>query len=107
MTKDRKTRIISTNEGAITRGQDGSVTHTQVLVYNANSQEVTFDQKTVITTEDVRIDSEKMIMNQATDETIFIRNSTVTDRNNPRKYITMPESGETKNKRTDEALLKI
>lgn len=106
MTYDRKTGIISTNEGAIIRGQDGSVTHTQVLVYNANSQEVTFDQKTVITTEDVRIDSEKMIMNQATDETIFIGNSTVTDRNNPRNYIRMPEGGGTYNKRTGEAFLK-
>lgn len=106
MTYNRKTGIISTQDGAVIRGQDGSVTHTQVLIYDSNNQEITFDQKTVITTEDVRIDSEKMIMNQATDETVFIGNSTVTDRKNPRNYIRMPEGGGRYNKRTGEAFLK-
>lgn len=106
MTYDRKTGVASTDQGAVIRGKDGSVTHTQVLVYNANTQEITFDQNTMITTEDVRIVSDKMIMNQATDETVFIGRSTVTDRKNPRNYIVMPNGGGTYNKRTGEAFLR-
>src|SRR5690606_29185450 len=59
-----------------------------------------------IETPDYRINSDKMIMNQATDVTDFIGRTTITDRKNPRNYILMPEGGGTFNKRTGEAFLK-
>src|SRR5690606_31127423 len=55
---------------------------------------------------DYRINSDKMIMNQATDITDFLGRTIITDRKNPRNYIVMPEGGGTFNKRTGEAFLK-
>jgi len=106
MVYDRKTGIAQTDQGAVIRGSDGTVTHTQVLVYNANTKEINFDQNVTIETPDYRINSDKMIMNQATDVTEFLERTTITDRKNPRNYILMPEGGGTFNKRTGEAFLK-
>src|SRR5690606_28255787 len=83
-----------------------TVTHTQILTYNANTKVIDFDRNTMIETPDYRIVSDKMKMNQATDVTEFIGRTTVTDRKNPRNYIVMPEGGGTFNKRTGEAILK-
>lgn len=106
MVYDRKTGIARTDAGAVIRGNDGTVTHTQILVYNANTKEITFDRNTMIETPEYRINSDKMIMNQATDITNFIGRTTITDRKNPRNYIVMPTGGGTFNKRTGEAILK-
>lgn len=106
MTYDRKTGIAYTDAGAIIRGSDGTVTHTQILKYNANSKTIDFDRNTMIETPEYRINSDKMVMNQATDVTEFIGRTTITDRKNPRNYIVMPEGGGTFNKRTGEAILK-
>lgn len=106
MTYDRKTGIAYTDAGAIITGSDGTVTHTQILTYNANTKVIDFDRNTMIETPDYRIVSDKMKMNQATDITEFIGRTTVTDRKNPRNYIVMPEGGGTFNKRTGEAILK-
>jgi len=106
MTYDRKTGIAYTDAGAIITGSDGTVTHTQILTYNANTKVIDFDRNTMIETPDYRIVSDKMKMNQATDVTEFIGRTTVTDRKNPRNYIVMPEGGGTFNKRTGEAILK-
>ena len=106
MVYDRKTGEMRTDQGAVIRGSDGTVTHTQILVYNTNTKTIDFDRNVTIETPDYRINSDKMIMNQATDETIFVGRSTVTDRKNPRNYILMPEGGGTFNKRTGEAFLK-
>lgn len=105
MEYNRATGVAYTDKGAIIRGKDGSVTHTQVLQYNANSKEITFDRNTMIETEEYRIVSDKMIMNQMTDVTDFIGRSTITDRKNPRNYVLMPEGGGKFNKRTGEAFL--
>lgn len=106
MTYDRKTGIAYTDAGAIITGSDGTVTHTQILTYNANTKVIDFDRNTMIETPDYRIVSDKMKMNQATDITEFIGRTTVTDRKNPINYIVMPEGGGTFNKRTGEAILK-
>lgn len=106
MIYDRKTGIAQTNAGAVIRGKDGTVTHTQTLVYNANSKEISFDRNVTIETPDYRIVSDKMIMNQATDITEFLGHSRVSDRKNPRNYILMPNGGGIFNKRTGEAFLK-
>lgn len=106
MVYDRKTGIARTDQGAIIRGSDGTVTHTQILVYNSSTKTIDFDRNTTIETPDYRINSDKMIMNQATDVTDFIGRTTITDRKNPRNYILMPEGGGTFNKRTGEAFLK-
>lgn len=106
MTYDRKTGIAYTDAGAIITGSDGTVTHTQILTYNANTKVIDFDRNTMIETPDYRIVSDKMKMNQATDITEIIGRTTVTDRKNPRNYIVMPEGGGTFNKRTGEAILK-
>ncbi|MBW7870958.1 MAG: OstA family protein [Flavobacteriia bacterium] len=106
MTYDRKTGIAYTDAGAVITGSDGTVTHTQILTYNANTKVIDFDRNTMIETPDYRIVSDKMKMNQATDVTEFIGRTTVTDRKNPRNYIVMPEGGGTFNKRTGEAILK-
>lgn len=105
MVYNRKTGIARTDAGAIIRGEDGTVTHTQVLVYNANTKEINFNQNVTIETPDYRINSDKMIMNQTTDITDFIGRTTITDRKNPRNYISMPQGGGTFNKRTGEAFL--
>lgn len=105
MEYNRKTGVAHTDQGAVIRGKDGTVTHTQILVYNANTKEITFDQNTMIETEDYRIVSDKMIMNQMTDVTEFIGRSTVTDRKNPRNYVSMPTGGGKFNKKTGEAFL--
>lgn len=106
MVYDRKTGIARTDAGAIIRGDDGTVTHTQTLVYNANSKEISFDRNVTIETEDYRIVSDKMIMNQATDITEFLGHSRVSDRKDPTNYILMPDGGGIFNKRTGEAFLK-
>lgn len=106
MVYDRKTGIARTDQGAIIRGSDGTVTHTQILVYNSSTKTIDFDRNTTIETPDYRINSDKMIMNQATDVTDFIGRTTITDRKNPRNYILMPEGGGTFNKRTGEAFLR-
>lgn len=105
MIYERREGIARTDAGAIIRGDDGTVTHTQILVYNAHSKEVNFDQNTLIETPDYRINSNKMIMNQATDITLFLDYTTITDRKNPRNYIVMPEGGGVFNKKTGEATL--
>jgi lipopolysaccharide export system protein LptA len=105
MIYDRKTGIARTDAGAIIRGKDGTVTHTQVLVYNANTKIIEFNQNTTIETPDYRINSQQMTMNQQTDVTEFIGPSTVTSRKNPRDYIDMPNGGGIFNKRTGEAFL--
>ena len=105
MIYDRKTGIARTDAGAIIRGNDGTVTHTQILVYNANSKVIEFNQNTTIETPDYRINSQQMTMNQQTDVTEFIGSSRVTSRKNPRDYIDMPNGGGTFNKRTGEAFL--
>lgn len=105
MVYNRKTGIARTDAGAIIRGKDGTITHTQILVYNANTKTIDFDRNTTIETPDYRINSDKMIMNQATDVTEFIGRSTVTDKKNPRNYVLMPEGGGVFNKRTGEAFL--
>lgn len=105
MVYDRKTGIARTDAGAIIRGKDGTVTHTQTLVYNANSKVIEFDRKVTIETPDYRIDSEQMTMNQTTDITEFIGHSRVSDRKDPTNYILMPEGGGVFNKRTGEAFL--
>lgn len=105
MTYDRKTGIAYTDAGAVITGSDGTVTHTQILTYNANTKVIDFDRNTMIETPDYRIVSTNE-MNQATDVTEFIGRTTVTDRKNPRNYIVMPEGGGTFNKRTGEAILK-
>lgn len=106
MTYDRKTGIARTDAGAIIRGSDGTVTHTQILLYNANTKEISFDRNTMIETPDYRIVSDKMVMNQMTDITTFLERTTITDKKNPRNYIVMPTGGGTFNKRTGEAILK-
>lgn len=106
MVYDRKTGIARTDAGAIIRGNDGTVTHTQTLVYNANSKVIEFNRNTTIETKDYKINSEQMTMNQTTDVTEFIGRSTITDRKNPRNYILMPNGGGIFNKRTGEAFLK-
>lgn len=106
MVYDRKSGIASTDQGAIIRGSDGTVTHTQILVYNTQTKTIDFDRNTTIETPDYRINSDKMIMNQATDITDFIGRTVITDRKNPRNYILMPEGGGTFNKRTGEAFLR-
>lgn len=106
MVYDRKTGIAQTDAGAVIRGKDGTVTHTQTLVYNANSKEISFDRNVTIETPDYKIVSDKMIMNQATDITEFLGHSRVSDRKNPRNYILMPNGGGIFNKRTGEAFLK-
>lgn len=106
MVYDRKSGIARTDQGAIIRGKDGTVTHTQILVYNSNTKTIDFDRNTTIETPDYRINSDKMIMNQATDVTEFIGRTMITDRKNPRNYILMPKGGGTFNKRTGEAFLK-
>lgn len=103
---DRKSGIARTDAGAVIRGKDGTVTHTQILVYNSKSKTVDFDRNTTIETPDYRINSDKMIMNQATDITEFIGRTRITDRKNPRNYILMPQGGGIFNKRTGEAFLK-
>lgn len=105
MTYNRKTGIAYTDAGAIITGSDGTITHTQILTYNANTKVIDFDHNTMIETPDYRIVSDKMKMNQATDITEFIERTTITDRKNPRNYIEMPEGGGTFNKRTGEAIL--
>lgn len=105
MEYDRKTGIARTDAGAVIRGKDGTVTHTQVLVYNANSKEIKFDRQTMIETPEYRIKSEEMIMNQASGVTQFLKRTTITDRKNPRNYIEMPEGGGRFNKVTGEAFL--
>lgn len=105
MTYDRKTGIAYTNAGAIIRGSDGTVTHTQILTYNANTKTIDFDQNTMIETPEYRINSDKMKMNQETNITEFIGRTTITDRKNPRNYIVMPEGGGTFNKKSGEAFL--
>src|SRR5690606_7295977 len=62
MVYDRKTGIAHTDQGAIIRGKDGTVTHTQILVYNSNTKTIDFDRNTTIETPDYRINSDKMIM---------------------------------------------
>ncbi|WP_182043679.1 OstA-like protein [Moheibacter lacus] len=106
MVYDRKSGIARTDQGAIIRGKDGTVTHTQVLVYNSKTKTIDFDRNTTIETPDYRINSDKMIMNQSTDVTEFIGRTTITDRKNPRNYISMPTGGGTFNKKTGEAFLK-
>ncbi len=106
MVYDRKTGIARTDAGAIIRGNDGTVTHTQTLVYNANSKEISFDRNVTIETPDYRIVSDRMIMNQATDVTEFLGYSRVSDRKDPTNYILMPNGGGIFNKRTGEAFLK-
>lgn len=106
MTYDRRTGIAYTDAGAIIRGNDGTVTHTQILTYNANTKTINFDRNTMIETPDYRIVSDQMTMNQATDITDFIGRTTITDRKNPRNYIVMPQGGGTFNKRTGEAFLR-
>ena len=44
MVYDRKSGIARTDQGAIIRGSDGTVTHTQVLVYNTKSKTIEFGQ---------------------------------------------------------------
>lgn len=105
MTYDRKTGIAYTNAGAIIRGSDGTVTHTQILTYNANTKTIDFDENTMIETPEYRINSDKMKMNQETNITEFIGRTTITDRKNPRNYIVMPEGGGTFNKKSGEAFL--
>ncbi len=106
MVYNRKTGEAFTDQGAIIRGKDGTVTHTQILRYNAKSKTIDFDRNTTIETPDYRINSDKMIMNQATDITDFIGRTTITDRKNPRNYILMPTGGGTFNKKTGEAFLR-
>lgn len=103
---DRKMGIARTDAGAVIRGEDGTVTHAQTLVYNANTKVVEFNRNTTIETPEYRINSEQMKMNQATDVTEFIGRTRITDRKNPRNYILMPEGSGTFNKRTGEAFLK-
>src|SRR5690606_37708820 len=105
MIYNRKTGIARTDAVANIRGNDGTVTHTQILVYNANSKVIEFNQNTTIETPDYRINSQQMTMNQQTDVTEFIGSSRVTSRKNPRDYIDMPNGGGTFNKRTGEAFL--
>ena len=105
MVYNRKTGEAYTDQGAIIRGKDGTVTHTQILKYNANTKTIDFDRNTTIETPDYRINSDKMIMNQSTDVTEFIGRTTITDRKNPRNYISMPNGGGIFNKRTGEAFL--
>lgn len=106
MEYNRRTGVASTYEGAVIRGSDGTVTHTQVLIYNANTKEITFDRNTMVETDAYRIKSNKMVMNQETGVTQFLDYSTVTDKKNPRNYIVMPNGGGTFNRRTGEAILK-
>src|SRR5690606_26230898 len=84
MVYNRKTGEAFTDQGAMIRGKDGTVTHTQILRYNSKSKTIDFDRNTTIETPDYRINSDKMIMNQATDITEFIGRTTITDRKNPR-----------------------
>lgn len=106
MIYDRKTGIARTDAGAVIRGNDGTVTHTQTLVYNANTKVIEFDRQVTIETKDYRIVSEQMTMNQSTDITEFIGHSRVSDRKDPTNYILMPQGGGIFNKRTGEAFLK-
>lgn len=103
---DRKTGMAVSESGAVIRGNDGTVTHTSLLTYNTQAKTVIFDRSTMIETPEYRINSEKMVMNQATDVTEFLGKSTVTDRNNPRNYVDMPNGGGIFNKKTGEAVLK-
>jgi lipopolysaccharide export system protein LptA len=105
LTYDRKTGIAYTDQGAIIRGSDGTVTHTQILQYNTKTKTIDFNEKTRIETKDYTIDSEKMKMNQQTGETEFLGNSRVTSRENPRDNIYMPEGGGIFNRNTGEAFL--
>lgn len=105
MVYDRKTGIARTDAGAVIRGNDGTVTNTRTLVYNANTKVIEFDNNVKIVTEEYAIDSKKMSMNQTTGETVFLDYSRVTDRKDPTNYILMPEGGGTFNKRTGEAFL--
>lgn len=105
MVYDRKTGIARTDAGAVIRGNDGTVTHTQTLIYNANSKVIEFNDNTMIETPDYRIVSDKMTMNQATDITEFLGHSRISDRKDPTNYILMPDGGGIFNKRTGEAFL--
>lgn len=106
MSYDRKTGIAYTDAGAVITGNDGTVTHAQVLTYNANTKVIDFNQNTMIETPEYRIVSDKMKMDQANDITEFLERTTITDRKNPRNYIVMPDGGGTFNKKTGEAILK-
>lgn len=105
LTYDRKTGIAYTDKGAIIRSSDGTVTHTQILIYNTNTKTIDFNQNTRIETKDYTIVSDKMKMNQQTGDTEFLGNSRVTSRNNPRDNIYMPEGGGIFNRKTGEAFL--
>ncbi|MET3731664.1 OstA-like protein [Moheibacter stercoris] len=105
LTYDRRTGIAYTDKGAIIRGSDGTVTHTQILQYDTRTKTIDFNQNTRIETKDYIIDSHKMRMNQQTGETEFLANSRVTSRENPRDNIYMPEGGGIFNRKTGEAFL--
>lgn len=105
LTYDRRTGIAYTDKGAIIRGSDGTVTHTQILQYDTRTKTIDFNQNTRIETKDYIIDSHKMRMNQQTGETEFLANSRVTSRENPRDNIYMPEGGGVFNRKTGEAFL--
>lgn len=106
MVYNRKTGEAFTDQGAIIRGKDGTVTHTQILRYNTNTKTIDFDRNTTIETPDYRITSNKMKMNQANGITEFLEESRVSSRKNPRDNIYMPEGGGIFNKNTGEAFLK-
>lgn len=105
MVYDRKTGIARTDYGAIITGNDGTVTHAQTLIYDTKTKTVHFERNTTIETKDLRINSDNMIMNQATDITEFLGHTVITDKKNPRNYILMPHGGGIFNKRTGEAFL--
>lgn len=105
LTYDRRTGIAYTDKGAIIRGSDGTVTHTQILQYDTRTKTIDFNQNTRIETKDYTIVSDKMKMNQQTGETEFLANSRVTSRENPRDNIYMPEGGGIFNRKTGEAFL--
>ena len=48
MVYDRKTGIARTDNGAIIRGNDGTVTHAQTLVYDTKTKTVHFERNTTI-----------------------------------------------------------
>lgn len=106
MTYDRANGIAHTDQGAMIFGDDGTVTHTQILTYNANTKTIDFERNTTIQTPDYTINSSHMTMNQQTDVTEFLGFSVITDRKNPRNYIEMPEGGGIFKKGTGEAFLK-
>src|SRR5690606_13233557 len=45
MVYDRKSGIARTDQGAVIRGSDGTVTHTQILVYNTKSKTIDLHRK--------------------------------------------------------------